>query len=152
MRLDFFPATDLIPEQSVFDQRLGSLWAPYQTVKQGDLSSPKMFVHQGVCLVPAMCPDPISCWMLSRLSATSNGSWCNPFPNNCYFSGHIEGTRRPLDALCLTMPGPDLDQPGPASLKRHRALLCLIGLLRRTRSIRLCTAVSSHGAAFFGTL
>lgn len=105
---------------------------------------PKMLVHQGMRLAPAACPDPISRWMLSRFSATSNGSWCNPLPNNRYFACRSEGTRRLLDALCLKT-------PGPASLKRHTVPLCLTGL-PRTRSIGLCAAVVSRGVAFSGTL
>lgn len=104
-----------------------------------------MLVRQGMRLALAACPDPASRWMLSRPSATSNGSWCNPLPNNRRFACYSKGTRCPLDALCLTI-------PGPASLKRHTGLLCLIGLPRRTRSIGLCAAVASRGVAFSRTL
>jgi len=105
---------------------------------------PEMLVRQGMHLAPAARPNPISRWMLSRFSATSNGSWCNPLPSNRYFACRSEGTRRPPGALCLTT-------PGPASLKRRAAMLRWIGLPRRTRSVGLCAAVPSRGVAFSGT-
>lgn len=75
-------------------QRLGSRWAPHhQTVKQGDASSPKDVSAPRNAFGPGSVSDSISRWMLSRLSATSNDSWCNPLPNNCYFACRSEGTR-----------------------------------------------------------
>lgn len=124
----------------------GHAGLPIISPRNGEVHPPpKMLVRQGIRFPLAVCPAPISRWMLSRFSAASNGSWCNPLPNNRYFACCIKGTRRPLDVLRLIT-------PGPASLTRHTVLLCLIGLPRRTRSIWLCIAVASRGVAFSGTL
>lgn len=155
-RLNFFPAADLVKVSFRSDRSsLCDVPSPEAAVTLGVPSSDhgtggcvlpqNMLVRQGMRLALAACPDPASRWMLSRPSATSNGSWCNPLPNNRRFACYSKGTRCPLDALCLTV-------PGPASLKRHTGLLCLIGLPRRTRSIRLCAAVASRGVAFSRTL
>lgn len=154
--LEFLPAADLMEVSFPSDgSSLCDVPWPGAAVALGGPSSDRgtggcvlpqnMLVRQGTRLALAACPDPASRWMLSRLSATSHGSWCNPLPNNRRFACHSEGTRCPLDALCFT-------GSGPASLKRHTGLLCLIGLPRRTRSIGLCAAVASRGVAFSRTL
>lgn len=62
---------------------------------------------------PAACPDPGSCWMFSRISAPSRGSWSDPVPT--------VPAAPDIPGFCL--PG----NAGPESLKRLQGRGCQEG-------------------------